>query len=145
MQPAVQRTRIGQGTRTIECLARPTRSGVHGPKYRLAEVLAGAQGKLQVGAAIVDASAQRLFGFADAVLDAVFVQHQPFGGRRVGAGAEKHLQRITQPGVRFVIDCKISKRPPHPAPGRVNISADQCDGPKISKGGHPSARFGSQR
>ena len=50
-----------------------------------------------------------------------------------------------QPGVRFVIDCKISKRPPHPAPGRVNISADQCDGPKISKGGHPSARFGSQR
>ena len=36
----------GQGTRTIECLARPTRSGVHGPKYRLAEVLAGSQGKL---------------------------------------------------------------------------------------------------
>ena len=36
----------GQGNRTIECLAGWTRSGVHRPKYRLAEVLAGSQGKL---------------------------------------------------------------------------------------------------
>ena len=75
-------------------LARPTRSGVHGPKYRLAEVQAGSQGKLEVGAAIINASTQRLFGFADAVLDAVFVQRQPFCGRRVRAGAEKHLQCV---------------------------------------------------
>jgi hypothetical protein len=51
--------------------------------------LTGSQGNLYVGAAIVDASAQGIFGFADAVLDAVFVQRQPFGGRRVRAGAEK--------------------------------------------------------
>jgi hypothetical protein len=78
-------------------------------------------------------------------LDAVFVQRRLSGGRRVGAGAEKHLQRVAQPSVRFVIDRKISKRPPYPAPGRVNISADQPDGPNIGKGGHPSARPGSQR
>jgi hypothetical protein len=47
--------------------------------------------------------------------------------------------------MRFVIECKISKRPPYPAPGRVNISADQLDGSNVSKGGHPSARVGSQR
>jgi hypothetical protein len=111
-------------------------SGVQRPKYRLAEVLAGSKGKLYVGATIVEACAQRLFGFADAVLDAVFVQRQLLGGRRVGAGAEKHLQRVAQPGVRFVIDCKISKRPPYPAPGRVNVCADQRDGPNIGKGGN---------
>jgi hypothetical protein len=60
----------------------------------VAEVLAGSQRKLQVSAAVVDASAQRLFSFADAILDAVSVQRQPFGGRRVRADAEKHLQRV---------------------------------------------------
>jgi hypothetical protein len=88
----------------------------------LAEVLAGSKGKLNLGATIVEACAQRLFGFADAVLDAVFVQRQLLGGRRVGAGEEKHLQRVAQPGVRFVIDCKISKRP-HPQLRAASTSA----------------------
>ena len=72
----------------------PDGSGVHRPKYRLAEVLAGSKGKLNLGGTIVEACAQRLFGFADAVLDAVFVQHQLFGGCGVGAGAEEHLQCV---------------------------------------------------
>jgi hypothetical protein len=65
-----------------------------------------------VSAAIVDASTKRLFGFANAVLDAVSVQRQPFGGHRVPACAGKHLQRVALPSVRFLIECKISKRPP---------------------------------
>ena len=43
----------GPGTRTIECLARPTQSGVHGPKDRRAEMSAGSQNKLWVAAAFV--------------------------------------------------------------------------------------------
>lgn len=66
----------------------------------------------RVSAAIVDASTKRLFGFANAVLDAVSVQRQPLGGHRVPACAGKHLQRVACPSVRFLIECKISKRPP---------------------------------
>ena len=65
----------------------------------------------RVSAAIVDASTKRLFGFANAVLDAVSVQRQPLGGHRVPACAGKHLQRVACPSVRFLIECKISKRP----------------------------------
>jgi hypothetical protein len=43
----------------------------------------------RVSAAIVDASTERLFGFANAVFDVVLVQRQPFGGHRVPACAGK--------------------------------------------------------
>jgi hypothetical protein len=48
----------------------------------------------RVSAAIVDASTKRLFGFANAVLDAVLCNDSRSAVTRVPACAGKHLQRV---------------------------------------------------
>ena len=48
--------------------------------------------------------AETLLGLADAVLDRVLVQHQPFGGCLVAApGLQEDQQRVTQPSVMLVV------------------------------------------
>jgi hypothetical protein len=84
--------------------------------------VAGLQREFHVMAVLGHRPAEAFFGFADAVLDGVLVQQQPFGGALVASSAVKEdEQGFAEAGVVFVVGGQ-------PAQGAVYPGAEQVGG-----------------
>jgi hypothetical protein len=91
-----------------------TRRILLGAEERGAEVLAGEQRYLKVGALFLDRPPHGFLGLPDAVLHGVLVQNLAAGGGGVAAaGGEEDLQRLPQPCAVLVVDRQGAENAPY--------------------------------